>query len=266
MSLENIFDKFKSGLRNLVCTGLVCAALVGGARNAGADVTNWKQIRNSDFSSNPGLITNNPSNYYWDENNETYHARNIKGSNEYAYLPVNYSSNLAYKLVFDIKMKRSDWAAYLSLGFTESDMSLWSPSSWQVIYDRVDAGKTADLVYATSDGHQQHHGGAIPIPFSLDTWYHNEAIYIPISHTISLTVTRKSDGSLVGSENFSGVGEFLGIDRLAFTNVNDNYAVGQTAEGEIDNLSVYEEVPEPTTLGLLALGGLGILAKRKKDN
>ena len=46
-------------------------------------------VYSSDFSSDPGFTTNNPSRYYWDVANQTYHFETEGGTNGYSFIPVD---------------------------------------------------------------------------------------------------------------------------------------------------------------------------------
>ena len=225
-----------------------------------AQAVNWQVIYSEDFSSDPGWSTNAPSNYEWDQANEQYDIRNIKGTDQSAYIPITYSPDKSYKLTFDILSTRCDWAGYSFFGFWDADMSIYSPTQWFASYHYVDAGKTASLIYWDTQGGYYHPGQAQPIPYSLGTLYHNEAVYDRTAGTLSLTVTDAT--GTYPPQTLTGVGTFSGIERLGFSNMGDYYAVGSTWEGYIDNVVVYE-TPEPATLFLLTLGGLAVLRKKK---
>ena len=123
------------------------------------------------------------------------------------------------------------------------------------------------LGYWDSEG-QVYEAGDAPAPFSLDTWYHNEATYDAVLGTLSLSVTKVSDGSVVGNQILTGIGRFDGLSRFGFSNVGDRYFAGAVAEGYIDNVAISTAVPEPSTLALWSLFGLigGFVAWRKRKH
>ncbi|HIH28082.1 MAG TPA: hypothetical protein HA256_09005, partial [Methanoregulaceae archaeon] len=48
-------------------------------------------IYESDFTQDPGFITNNPSRYYWDVDGERYRFEIEGGTDGYAYVPLEIS-------------------------------------------------------------------------------------------------------------------------------------------------------------------------------
>jgi hypothetical protein len=81
------------------------------------------------------------------------------------------------------------------------------------------------------------------MPFALNTWYHNKAIYDPTSDMFTLEITRKDDGVLLGTYSLAAVGEFLNIERLGISCTQSTYG-DRLQAGCIDNVVLYV-VPEP---------------------
>lgn len=81
------------------------------------------------------------------------------------------------------------------------------------------------------------------MPFTLNTWYHNKAIYDPTSDMFTLEITRKDDGVLLGTYTLAAVGEFLNIERLGISCTQSTYG-DRLQAGCIDNVVLYV-VPEP---------------------
>lgn len=246
---------------NVILSVFVAAAFIA----APALATQWYTVYETDFSSDPGWVTNDPSNQYWDPAWEAYHHKMWDAGNQYAYIEVPFLAGRSYKLGFDIFVTQCDWGGNLRFGLGDGDMDTYSPVTWWVGYHNVDQGSTAYLTYSDDQGGSGCHSGQ-PAPFVLSEWYHNTAIYDAQSGTLSLTVTRVSDGSLVGTPLLSGVGGFAGINRLYMSSIGDDYAPGRTGEGYIDNVQL-STVPEPGTLLLLApglLGIAGVLPRRRR--
>jgi zinc protease len=203
----------------------------------------WQVVYQSDFSTDPGWTTNAPQNFYWNEAGGNYYFKRQNGSEQYSYRAITYDPGLAYRLEFDACLTRCDWAADLFLSLIDPDMHIASATTWQVSYHNVDQGKTASLIYYDSGGGIYHPGGAQPAPFELNTWYHTVAVYDPAAGTLSLQVTKVSDGSPVGGQELTGVGSFAGVDRLSISAVGHTYAPGAIAEGYIDNLVLKKYSP-----------------------
>jgi len=118
-------------------------------------------------------------------------------------------------------------------------------------------GKVLGEFYMNSEG-TTYHPVLEPLGhFSTNTWYHNVLIYDYDAATLSLTVTKQSDGSLLGTQVKTGVGTFSGIDRLYISSIGTDTSSGLIGEGYIDNVALYT-IPEPATIGLFALAGFWI--------
>jgi zinc protease len=200
-------------------------------------------VYETDFSTDPNWTTNSSDNFHWNEADGNYYFKRQNGSEQYSYKSIPYDPDATYRLEFDACLTRCDWAADLFLSLSDPDMHIATATTWQVSYHNVDQGKTASLIYYDSEGGSYHPGGAQPAPFQLNTWYHNVVVYDPAAGTLSLRVTRVSDGSLVGQQELTGVGSFPGVDRLSISAVGHTYASGAIAEGYIDNLVLKKYSP-----------------------
>jgi len=200
---------------------------------------NWQIVYQTDFSSDPGWITSWPDRYVWDPATGTYCFSHIMYT--YSYVPIAYDPTLKYKLEFDINLTQCEWGSYFNLGLWDADMLTKGPTHWHVRYHHVDEGNSACIVYCTND---LSGGGDSPIiPFALNTWYHNKAIYDPTSDMFTLEITRKDDGVLLGTYTLAAVGEFLNIERLGISCTQSTYG-DRLQAGCIDNVVLYV-VPEP---------------------
>jgi len=192
---------------------------------------NWQIVYQTDFSSDPGWITSWPDRYVWDPATGTYCFSHIMYT--YSYVPIAYDPTLKYKLEFDINLTQCEWGSYFNLGLWDADMLTKGPTHWHVRYHHVDEGNSACIVYWTND---LSGGGDSPImPFALNTWYHNKAIYDPTSDMFTLEITRKDDGVLLGTYTLAAVGEFLNIERLGISCTQSTYG-DRLQAGCIDNV------------------------------
>lgn len=204
------------------------------------NVEGWTLIYSHDFSTDPNWTTNNPSHYKWDSANNTFAIHNLNGSEEYAVTTIPYDPNKSYKLVYDIRVSRCDWAAGINVGLWDADKANNLPASWYVRNARIDQGSSPQLLFWDSNGNGNGPNARQPAPFDLNIWYRNEIVYDHPNAQMTLTVTRVSDGSLVGVDNsYVPAERFLGIQFVGISQLDDSYASGATAIGEIDNLALY---------------------------
>jgi hypothetical protein len=226
---------------------------------SGARGETWNTVYQTDFSANPGWITNNSAHYYWDSASGSYYEKERNGSGEYAHSALSgLQSGQKWRLEFDINPVSNGSAANVGLGFYDSDMSLTSPCQLTLSFARIDAGLYPFLEWADAGGYNQ---AQFPSAFTANQWYHGLLEWNPSAGTLYGRVTRLSDGSLVGEKTATGLRAVTGIDRLAISTVDHTYGSGAEAYGFIDNVQM-TQTPEPATLSLLALGGLALLRRR----
>lgn len=226
-----------------LCLTICLFALVScGVSTAVAD--NWQVVYQTDFSSYPGWITNNPSHYYWDSGLGAYYQREIDGTEEYAYkLLPGLQQGCRWRLEYDILPVGFSWAGDARLGFMDEDMMLWSPASMNLNFARIDQGLVVSLEGRDSQG--KHCGKQFfENRFELSVWYHALLDWNPETGDIYVCVTIKDTGEILveGTVNMQQ-GSFNGIDRLAMSTIGDDYAPGATGISYIDNIIVSQQAP-----------------------
>jgi len=112
-------------MRLLHLTICVFVLLLSAAGTATA--TGWQVVYQTDFSSDPGWITDQPANYYWDAASQTYH---IQPEHHYpGYQPSRYAYKLldepvagSFDLRWDIKPTRCDWSIGIYFGIYDETL------------------------------------------------------------------------------------------------------------------------------------------------
>jgi hypothetical protein len=222
---------------------------------------NWQPVYKSDFSTDPGWITNAPGIMRWDPVREQYHLERSRTGQEYTYISVPYSRDLSYKLEFDIQVVRTDWAGEVPFGLGDAKMRWDKSPYWGAIYSRGDDGRNAICQY-TSDTSSGSFPYGYDFPYDLNKWYHNVLVYMRETETLMWEVIPSEGGAeTIVLEWRNNLGTFEGIDRLFCGSLGIDYSSG-TGEAYIDNVSL-EVIPEPATVLLLGFGGLALLRKRK---
>lgn len=232
-------------------------------------------IYSTDFSSDPGWTTDQGDKCYWDSAAEEY-VVNVKNSNpgtepsRYAYANTSYNSE-SFRMEWNQKMTRCDWSAGVNFGLYASDLKYYgglvppAKGTINVEYFVADGGRGISL-RATDISGTDKGAGSYP-GYALDTWYHNVLNYDAVAGTLNVRVTNADTGVLLTELSLAGLGVFssemtrIGVSRHP-VGVNGSFPGGapsNIAEARIDNVSL-DVVPEPSTLVLLGIGAIGLLA------
>ena len=246
---------------------VVVLAAVASTAHAGPYTGPWETIYSTDFSSNPGWLTNDPTNLYWNSAAGDYHYKLVNQTpSSVAYLPFSFDPQKAYKLDFDIIVNECDWAGGPDVGLSGPNMTEGIPPKVLIRYQRDDGGVRTFTEAADNGGGEY---SALGVYFNLGTWYHNELVLDATGDTSAyFKITKVSDGSFVGDGTITGMDGFAGIDRIYIGSVDGHYAAGSTAEGFIDNVELSVATPEPVSLiffgtGLVAVSGY--MARRRRQ-
>ena len=234
----------------------------------------------TDFSTNPGWVTDQAGNYAWDPTNELYHV--VIENEAPAYQPnrvfgITFEHPLSsgsFELQWDVRMGSCGWSAGISFGVFDSHLlgaGLDDPKGTQSIttdFAIGDLGRVMALTVAGPEGPTKIHSG--PGDFwEFDKWYRNILSYDKVGDKVDFKFLERETGKIIWDPDPLSVagGDFT---RELFFLGGSRYGMGDTgydgtnrdAEfvGDIDNVNV---IPEPATLLLLGLGGL-LLRRRRR--
>ena len=212
----------------------------------------------TDFSTDPGWITNNPSYYYWDVQREAYHFQTEGGTNGYSFIPVGYQRG-SFTLEYDLVITSIKKDGAVRFGMTNTDMDISKGVNVLGVfeygqYGRIMAIRVIDQnnhLHQTTSQYDSYCGdqpNCATKQFTENTTYHVVIRYNEELTQADIKVTNVDTGELLWGY-FAPIGDQLYyINRLAITTKGD-YAVGNTAEGYIDNISLITYVPvTPTTV------------------
>jgi hypothetical protein len=143
-----------------------------------ATANTWQVVYQTDFSSDPGWITDQPANYYWDAASQTYH---IQPEHHYpGYQPSRYAYKLldepvagSFELRWDIKITRCDWSIGIYFGIYDSNLSFYGYPGLQLHYilggaGNPDAGHLWVLIVGGAGGYAEIPGGGT---WEFNQWY-----------------------------------------------------------------------------------------------
>jgi hypothetical protein len=237
---------------------LICVLIFTAVLTTPVIATEWQTIYSTDFSSDPGWTTNAPSEMYWDSGSYSYHVKSWDTGRQYAYTSVG-SITGSFKLEYDVMVTGVDEKGDLRFGLVGPDMNMLVSATAHVNYARSDSefGGCSAVAFCQSDSSRDEVGR---FSYMLDCACHNALIYDSVAQTLSWKAVRCDDGMTVADFTLAGVDTFSGMDRLYTGSVGDPYYPGATGEGYIDNVVL--SIPEPATLALLVLGGVGLRRRR----
>ncbi len=236
---------------------------------AGLIVPAWADIQSvvlykTDFSENPGWMTNSPSRYYWDSDREMYHFRTEGGTNGYSYVPLKYDDQ-SFTLDYDVIVLVSQPNSAFRFGLTSSEMDFTRGTTILSALENGKYGKLFSLrvidqnnqLREISSYYASYCGsltGCDTVEFRENTTYHVTVRYNRELRNADIKVVRKDTGEVVFGYFVPVAKELLFMDRLAITTKGD-YLPGSYSEGYIDNveLSIMTQVtptptPPPTTV------------------
>lgn len=134
---------------------------------------NWQIVYQTDFSSDPGWITNEPSRHYWDSSDQTFFVNrfNVNGGGYYAYRNVAHRGEDSFLLEWDMIVNSIDYAAGVVFGLYGSNLeSNWPGNYAQIIFGSEDRGLVVFLAWNYFETVSRVE--SLPSQFSLNTWYH----------------------------------------------------------------------------------------------
>lgn len=188
-------------------------------------------VYETDFSSDPGWLTNNTSKFYWYSEQEMYHYRVTDAANEYAYITVPYPGT-SFCMEFDVLPTSTEWCGNSRFGLGDQDMDVSKPSTIFMQYHWDSEGWHAHSVALGVGGV----GGGGDVWFYDGIWYRNVLRYDAIDHTLDLTITLRDTGEKIRECTLSALGDYAAMDRLYISSKGDSGCPGQSAEGYIDNV------------------------------
>jgi len=210
-----------------------------------------------DFSTDPGWTTTDATAYHWDPFYEAYHLRMADASESYAMIPVTLLPQHSFKFEFDLNISGISWAGDVAFGLYGTTMEGYSQAGIHP-FAKINFG-TGDLGHGISVEGYDGSGtfrflGQYPSSFAFNTWYHATVLFDHASGILATSVAQNSDGSVIWFDSMTGVNDFTGLVHLGASKVGYDYAPGATGVAVIDNVQLFQVVPEPSCFALTLLG------------
>jgi hypothetical protein len=172
-------------------------ALIFGAVGTAA-ANNWQVVYQTDFSTDPEWITDQPQNYYWNQPAGSYFVHN---TNTYpGYFPNRYAGKTmdqpvgSFELRWDIQVTQCDWSSGLYFGVWDSSLN-WYVNCYDtpaqvgeyiiVVIGSADAGRLINF-YVAANGIYVY---ASTYPqWSLNEWYTFKLRYDSLTEIANIDV------------------------------------------------------------------------------
>jgi hypothetical protein len=236
----------------------------------------WNTVYQTDFSTNPGWTTNEPSRYYWNSASQDYTIKQIVlSTGGYYGVHDTVFDPGSFRFKYDLSVSSADWAGGVNFGMWGDDYESADHGSFVLLmFTHADEGYVTRMETSNSANVIQGITGAGA--FSLGTWYHVEVEYNSLSQTLSADIKDKGTGQPFTSMALSNVGPFssdmtwIGSSNYR-SGTNLPKYVGAEGIGTIDNVVLQTPepapVPEPVSLasGAIGLACVGACLRRRRQ-
>jgi hypothetical protein len=211
----------------------------------------------TDFSSDPGWITDQPGNYYWENGTLKVRAENHSPG----YTPSRYCYHLlpqvvdSFDLSWDVKPTRLDWSAGVMFGLYDNTLKtggtgqIGQSQYIQACPGLVDGGLYWGIYALGATGYNE---ASFYVSVNYNTWYTCQISYVDATKTAVFSVRERGSVNPIWSTSLQIPGgfsqlQYLGTSRGGIGDNGSYPGLSSTAiaEGYIDNV-VLSAATEPT--------------------
>lgn len=221
-------------------------------------ITEKAVIYETDFSTNPGWITNSPSNYHWDGDLQMYYFNTEGGTNGNSYIPVPYDGE-SFTLEFDVVIKGAKENGAFRFGMLSSEMDITRGTNVLSVFENGKYGKLMSLRVIDQNNHMHEVSSLYSSycgsqtdcttkEFEEERAYHVILKYNKQLQNADVKISDKETGEVIWGYYVSIGKDLHFLTQLAITTKGD-YTMNNNVEGYLDNveLSVYRQVEVTTT-------------------
>ena len=209
-------------------------------------------VYSTDFSSDPGWVTNNPYTNHWNEEIGMFHYYLRDATNTFIYKKAPYSGE-SFQLEYDLFPQETDFQSSFRLGLGNRDMSInqgttilsefqngpYGNITWIHVIDQSNQRREAS-------SYSQSYGGP-SVWFSDGTPYHVVIKYDQVQKTAGIAIRFLGNGTLFWGYTLSNIQNLGYMDRIYISTIGDFENPSAVAEGDIDNVSLRLMHPSSST-------------------
>jgi hypothetical protein len=224
-------------------------------------------IYSTDFSSDPGWVTNNPYTNHWDETMGMFRYALRDSTNTFVYKKVPYMGE-SFQLEYDLFPVKTDFQSSFRLGlgnremtinqgttiFTEFENGPYGKIMWIRIIDQQNQRREAS-------SYSQSYGGP-SVRFSDGTPYHVVLEYSREEKTADIAVSFLSNRTPLWGYTLPSISNLGPMDRIYLSTIGDFENPSAVAEGNIDNVLLHivfgsseTGIPTSTSSPTMVTGG-----------
>lgn len=228
----------------------------------------------TDFSSDPGWVTNNPYTNHWDEMTGMFHYYLRDSTNTFVYKKIPYNGE-SFRLEYDLFPLRTDFQSSFRLGLGNRDMVI---NQGTTLISEFENGPYGNITWIrvidqsnqrreTSSYSGQSYSSGLPysgpsVRFSDGTPYHVVIEYSREQKTAGIAISFLDNKSLFWGYTLSNIVNLGPMDRIYISTIGDFENPSAAAEGDIDNVvmrlvfpSTVPETPTDTSSTTMVTGG-----------
>lgn len=225
-------------------------------------VTEKEVIYKTDFSTNPGWVTNSPSHYHWDPDTQMYYFDTEGGTNGNSYIPIRFGGE-SFTLEFDVVIKDTRKNGAFRFGVTSSEMDITRGTNVLSVFEDGKYGKLMFLRVIDQNNHlnevsslySSYCGSQTDCTskfFELERPYHVVLNYNKDLQNANIRISDRETGEVIWGYYVTIGKDLHFLNRLTITTKGD-YTMENNVEGYLDNVEMYtyrevEVTQAPTTI------------------
>jgi hypothetical protein len=232
----------------MVLALLILASLAGMAVSAGMSVI----VYSTDFSSDPGWVTNNPYTNHWDEAMGMFHYALRDATNTFVYKKIPYGGE-SFQLEYDLFPLRTEFQSSFRLGLGTREMAINQATT---ILSEFENGPYGNIMWLRVidqqnqrrevSSYSQSYGGP-SVRFTEGTPYHVVIEYSREKKTAGIAISYLSNATPLWGYTLSSITNLGPMDRIYLSTIGDFENPSTVAEGNLDNVIMRLVLPSPTT-------------------